>query len=164
MKDLIDIIAESLKDRGDRQEILLIVESLYFNDVQKRVWRRPKASKESTLIAYDIINLENSLKSFNSIQGVRVKSELIKYAMQRVSTDGICKDIETLSEVNSTQKNFFNQEVLKANRNYVTAVMLAELIRDEKRRTKYHQWLAFLLPICTAVISAVAIILTKYWR
>jgi hypothetical protein len=164
MKDLIDIIAETLTNRADRENILLLVENLYFTDVQKSWWRRSSASKESTKIAHDIINLQNSLNVFRKIEGVPIKSELMRQAVNTVNADGECKGILSWREVNSDQKEYFEMQVLTPNRNYVTAVMLAELIRDEKRRLKYNQVLTYLIPICTALISATAaVILTKFW-
>ena len=165
MKDLIDIISETLRDRADKENILLLVENLYFIDVQKSWWRRSPASKETTKIAHDIINLQNGLEVLKKIQGVPINSQLIRDAVDKVDADGECQGILSWSQVNPIQKDYFEKKVLKPNRNYVTAVMLAELIRDEKRRLKYNQRLTWLITICTALISATAaIVLTKFWR
>ncbi len=164
MRDLIDIIAETLRDRTDRENVLLLVENLYFNDVRRSRWRRAMSASESTLIAHDIVNLQNSLDNSRSIKGITPKSELIKDALAKVSAEGWCRGIDTLPQVSPTQKDFFESEVLKPHRNYVTAVMLAELIRDERRRTKYNQWLTYLIPICTAIISAAAVVVANLWN
>src|SRR6187551_1242526 len=100
MKDLIDIIADTLKDRADREEILLIVENLYFTDVQRSWWQRSPASKESTKIAHDIINLQHSLNVFRKIKGVPIKSDLMRHVVDTVNADGECKGILTSREVN----------------------------------------------------------------
>lgn len=164
MKDFIDIIAESLKDRPDRANVLLLVENLYFTDVLKSRWRRSPASKESARIAHDIINLQNSLDVSRRIEAGGIKSELMRRAVQEVSAEGECKGILSGREVSPEQKEYFERYVLNPKREYVTAVMLADLIRDERMRLRYNQTLTYLLPICTALISATAAtILTKLW-
>lgn len=167
MKDLVDIIAETLRERDDRDSILLLVENLYFEDAKKPWWRRHSSANESTNVAHDIVNLKNSLDTYNKIEGVPIKSVLIKDAVDKIDADVNSKGIKTSQDM-TEQKDYFVRKVIKANRNYVTAVMLAELIRDEKRRIKYNQLLTYIIPICTALISAtaviLAVILTKFWR
>lgn len=116
------------------------------------------------MVAHDIINLQNSLDTSKKIEGVPIKSDLINDAVNKIDADVMCKGIKALEVVSPTQKEYFELKVIRPNRNYVTAVMLAELIRDEQRRLKYSQLLTYLIPICTALISAAAVILTKFWR
>jgi hypothetical protein len=54
--------------------------------------------------------------------------------------------------------------MIKPHRYYVTAVVLAELIRDEKRKIRIHQPLAYLITILTAVIGATAVLFIKLCR
>jgi hypothetical protein len=162
MKDLIDIIAESLRDRDDRNNILTLVESLYFTESKKPFWRRASpGSKESALIASDLVNLENSISSRSSIRDVTIRSQLINQLIDQAETEKMYEDIRIRDELTSDQQDFLKLEVIKTNRNYVTAVMVAELIRDEKSRTRAHQWLTILLPVCTAIITAV---IARFWR
>ncbi|HLL16775.1 MAG TPA: hypothetical protein VK388_17080 [Pyrinomonadaceae bacterium] len=165
MKDLIDIIADTLRERDakEREDILLLVENLYFNDVRKFKWIKSFFASNLTLIAQDIINLQNGIDKFNSIKDVRLRSEFIKAKVDKISKDGMCAGIKTLPEVDNEQRKFFVLQVIKPNRSYVTAAMLAELIRDEKRRTRTNQALTYLIPILTALITAAAVILTKQW-
>jgi hypothetical protein len=166
MKDLIDIIADTLSHRSshERDDILLLVENLYFNDVRRPKWRKLLSPRETTLIAEDIMNLQNSVEKFNSIKGVNVKSKLIRAVVNNISTDGESRGIESLQTLTKGQRDFFEVEVIKRHRKYVTAVMLAELIRDEKRRIRNNQWLTYLIPILTALIAASAVILNRRWR
>lgn len=162
MKDLIDIIAESLRDREDRHNILTLVESLYFTASKKAFWRpAPAGFKESGLIAIDLITIENSISNNSSIKGITIRSQLIKQIINQAETEETYKDIRVRDELSDDQTEFLKLEVIKTHRNYVTAVMLAELIRDEKRRTRYQQWLTILLPLCTAIITAA---IARFWR
>jgi hypothetical protein len=166
MKDLIDIIADTLRDRQpkEREKILLLVEHLYFNDVIRSTWRRSLFSREALLRAHDIVNLRSSIANFNSIEDVKLKSNLLKNAVENISAGGMFEGIASLPELDGEQKDFINRAVIRPHEYYVTAVLLAELIRDEKRRLRNNQWLTYLIPICTALIAAAAIIFTRFQR
>jgi hypothetical protein len=166
MKDLIDIIADTLRERDsrEREDILLLVENLYFNDVRKFKRLKSFFASNLTLIAQDIVNLQNSIDKSNSIKNVRLRSKFMKAKVDKISRDGMCAGINALPEVDDEQRKFFLLQVIKPNRSYVTAAMLAELIRDEKRRTRTNQALTYLIPILTALITAGAVILTQPWR
>jgi hypothetical protein len=165
MKDFIDIVADTLKDRrsGERDEILLHVEQLYFNNIRDPKPHGPLSSSESVKIAQDIINLQNAIDSSNSIAGVTYQSPLIESAVDALSKDRNSLKIRTLPTLDEKQLNYLNTALLGRFRYYVTAVMLAELIKDEKRRVKNDQWLKYIMPIITSIIGAAVALLIKRW-
>lgn len=158
MKDLIDIIADTLKERELREKVLLHVENLYFNDLRRFKWLKSLFASELILIAQDVVQLQSSINDLNSIKDVRLRSKLMRAEVDKISEDGTCAGIKVLPEVSPEQKALFLQGVVNPNRSYVTAAMLAELIREEKRKNRTHRWITYLIPLLTAVLSALAVV------
>jgi hypothetical protein len=163
MKELIDIIADTLRERNtrERKDILLLVEDFYFNDLRRFKWLKSFFASDLTLIAQDVVNLQNGINNSNSISKVKLKSPLMQAKVDEISADGTCAGIKTLREVDEEQKQFFQLQVINPHRSYVTAAMLAELIRHEQRRARTNQVIAYLIPILTALIAAVAVFLAR---
>lgn len=165
MKDFIDIVADTLKDRraDERDEILLHVEQLYFNNIRDPKNHGPLSSSESVKIARDIISLRNALDRSNSIAKVTYQSSLIEGAVNTLSKDRNALNIRTLPEINESQLKYLNEAVLGRFRYYVTAVMLAELIKDERKRVRNDQLLKYIVPIITSLIGAAVALFVKSW-
>jgi hypothetical protein len=158
MKDFIDIIADTLKERELREKVLLHVENLYFNDLRRFKWLKSFFASELILIAQDVVQLQSSINNRNSIKGINPRSKLMQAEVDRISEDGLCAGINELPEVSEEQKKLFEKLVIKPNRPYVTAAMLAELIREEKRKNRTHRWVTYLIPLITAIITALAVV------
>ena len=163
MKDLIDIVAQGLGESDSKEEILSLVETIYFSDARRFGWLKSLFASDSTLIAQDIVRLTSRLKNFNSISGIRYRSRLIEEKIDRISGEGVYAGVKYAQELDEEQRGFIEAEVIEPHRSYVTAVMLVELIRDESRRSRSTQLITYLVAILTALITASAVVLTHSW-
>lgn len=168
MKDLIDILADTLDAEPTRKaDVMRLVEYLYFENIRGSfIWKiigrhfYPIAKSETFNIAQDIINLEKSINLKLTIKNVDLKSKTIS---EKFNNSAILKNIKALDKLtvseNLDHKDQLNKNLLKDYRYYVTAVMIAELIQDEKSKVAYRQVITWGIPIVVALIVSKSLVI-----
>jgi len=162
MKDFIDILADRLEGNKNKDDILRLVELLYFNHIRSS-WRSRLDKTEAHKIAQDVILLENGVVIHSTIKGKdkELKSNTIKRKFD------LLKDDKNTNQLSENYSDYFMEEfltpkakstilaqILGEYRYYVTAIMITELILDEKRKIRNGKIISASLTLIVTLIAA----------